>query len=155
MIVREGKWGELFKGAYIRDKAGKTWKVFAEREGWWGIVDREGTKAKLSPRNSNSPVTFLEPTEEEAMKAVRERLDGTPIAYKEEESAGGTGMWHVFPFPTTRSGRGRLEEARAHIFMMHGTYVGDVKTIKDLMACHDELHSDPDLKYYVPHIHGG
>lgn len=45
-----------------------------------------------------------------------------------------------------------LLQARAHLKTMHGVWVGDVKTMAQMIECHDLCHTSP-IGNDVPHTH--
>ena len=45
------------------------------------------------------------------------------------------------------------EMMRSHLSLIHGMYVGDVKTMKGLNEAHDASHENPDPLWYVKHTH--
>ena len=80
MIPRDAKWDDLERGAYMKDKTGKTWKVVAARgDGHLDIVGRDGASATLAPRDPWTPVTMLVPTLDEAVATVAATLGGVVI----------------------------------------------------------------------------
>ncbi len=44
---------------------------------------------------------------------------------------------------------------RSHLSLIHGVYVGDVKTLAGLVEAHQTSHGDPDSAFYVTHTHDG
>lgn len=42
---------------------------------------------------------------------------------------------------------------RSHLSLVHGVYVGDVKTPEGLVECHESQHADPDPHFQLPHDH--
>lgn len=44
---------------------------------------------------------------------------------------------------------------RSHLGLIHGVYVGDVKTLAGLVEVHDASHYAPDPLFYVNHTHDG
>lgn len=140
MIDKQGTWADLHVGAYIRDKDGKAWKIVAESEGRYGIVDRDNTRKILNPQRRDHPVTLLVPTEAEALENLK-ALKARAVARR----SSGQG-WSCPPFP------GRTDEAASHMLLMHGIYAGDVKTMRTMREAHDSSHVDP-AGGYVAHTH--
>jgi hypothetical protein len=150
VIARQGQWSELRKLQYIKDKAGVTWKLVAHRsDGTWGAVNAEGKKLIIPPKPSDTPVTILEPTTEEAVETLQKELGAIPEAIRDGE----TGILRVRPFPPAKRTAINLDLARSHLFLMHGIYVGDVKGMKEMVEAHEYGHEDPEKGAYVPHEH--
>ena len=42
---------------------------------------------------------------------------------------------------------------RSHMSLVHGTYVGDVKTAEGLVEAHTDQHGDPDPHFMLAHVH--
>ena len=76
MIERETLWAYVKPFSYVRDKAGKVWRVDQAQRTPRGIVviltDREGRTGRPAEYvHEASPVTVLEPTEAEALATLR------------------------------------------------------------------------------------
>lgn len=148
MQERQSAWGDLHVGAYFRED-GVTWKIEKERDLNYLGVNREGERRRFTPRDPRTPVTMLVPTEEEANGTLQKLLGAVKIG----ERATGAKGWSVEAFPT-KSGPGVLEDCRSHLFMFHGVWAGDVKTLVGLIECHEETHRDP-MKGHQDHTHAG
>lgn len=149
MIPRQGTWGELHVGAFMKDKTGVTWKVTAERDFHLQVKDREGTTKHLKPRNPSTPVTILTPTPEEATRTIEDVLGGGVLA----ELYRGHRVWAAGEFRT--KGPAALLDAKAHLHMMHGTWANDIKTMAEALEAHEHFHEHPETSCgLVPHHHG-
>lgn len=42
---------------------------------------------------------------------------------------------------------------RSHLGLIHGMYVGDVKTLEGLEEAHAHSHAEPDRPWYLDHHH--
>ena len=51
------------------------------------------------------------------------------------------------PFPVNQ------DQMRMHLFLDHGEYVGDVKTMSGLVECHESSHGDHPGDHVVAHSH--
>jgi hypothetical protein len=159
--TRQGTWGELKVGMTVQDKTGTAW-LLAERDPGGGFVAQreDHREVVLKPKNRNYPMTIVEPTTQQAIDLVREGLGGTPEAYQEADDKGKAGALHVGPFTTASSKQAklRMEEGRAHLFLLHAVWAGDVKDYAGLLEAHKVSHGDHEDNAstgdgYVPHIH--
>lgn len=149
MQARQATWADLHLGAYFRED-GVVWKIEKERDFNYLGVSRDGERRRFHPRDGRSPVTMLVPSEEEALAALKKTVGARVVARR---AAGETG-WLVDHFPKNPKVPGALDDGRTHIFMMHGIYTGDVKTLAGLIECHEDSHRDP-LQGYQEHTHPG
>lgn len=147
MTPRQGTWGELRVGSYMKDKNGQLWKVVAERDFHLQIQNREGRKVHLQPKPAATPVTIMDATEIEAHEAITTILGARNVAERKEPD----GVWNCPPFPTHSEGAG-IHFARSHLSLMHGMFVDDVRTIKGLVEAHEASHAKPFTKY-PEHFH--
>lgn len=148
MIPKQGTWADLDVGAYMRDKNGETWRVDREREGHLLIVNREGRRVHITPRDPRTAVTLLVPTEQEAVTTLEQKLDAQTLARRRN----GEKVWEVGPWRT--QGAGCMVDARTHLHLFHGTHHADIKNMAGLTEAHDYFHENPDHGAgYVPHTH--
>jgi hypothetical protein len=148
MMPQPGTWADVRVESYIIDKNGAPWRVEAEQIGFEDaklrLVNPQGERSVIVRPPATAPVTLLVPTEAEALELVKTELGAEHLA---EKPAGSPG-WKVYGFPKRSLGL-----ARAHMFMLHGAWVEDVKSIKQLTEYHDESHADPDPLFFVQHLH--
>lgn len=50
-------------------------------------------------------------------------------------------------------GEGSERTLRSHLSLVHGVYVGDVKSEAGLLECHADQHADPDPHFQLRHEH--
>lgn len=147
MEPRKSFWHGVAPGAYILDPNGETiWKVISERPGQVLLQRRDGLTRIVNRPDPFTPVTFMARTLAECEQMVAERLGATLEARKNDK------LYRCQPIAP------RAESAlRIHMFMFHGTYVDDVKTMKGLLEAHDSQHADfdagHDLHAYIAHTH--
>lgn len=141
----QGKWSDLTVGSYMRDQTGMVWKVEKERDFHLLVINRDGTKKHLKPRDPNTPVTLMGATEAEAARVLQEQLGARVLARREAGQKG----WLCPAFPKAGV-RGAMQDASGHLFIAHGIYVGDVKRMdgeNGMIACHDADHESPGHGY--------
>lgn len=148
----QGTWADLYDGAYMKDKAGTTWKVIGMRDDGYVLVqNRDGEKKVITPKDPRTQVTLLAPTDAEAQKTIEDVLGGGLLAEKYK----GARVWNVGAFRTR--GPAALIDAKAHLHMMHGVWANDIKTIEEAHEAHKHLHAEPETSApgsIVPHHHG-
>lgn len=141
----QGTWSDLTIGSFMRDQTGVVWKVEKERDFHLLVINRAGEKKHLKPRPPSTPVTIMGATEGEAERALAETLGAQVVARR---AAGQTG-WLCPAFPASGQ-QGAMPEARAHLFIAHGIYTGDVKRMdgpNGMVACHEDSHEAPGHGY--------
>ncbi len=143
MIAREGTWSEVSPNVYVRAKDNTVWRIDGAAGGRILLVGREGRRTSIEMPDRNAPVTILEPTEGEAIESVRSVLGAEPLAI---ETPAGTKCPR---FPLTSKG---LHIGKAHVLSYHGVWAEDIKTIAELIECHDEHHETPAEKH-IDHYH--
>lgn len=165
MIERPGTWGEVTAGTtllspseaplviiktQVSPKTGKTWYL---------AKNANGREMTIKPKPSDTPVTLLEVTPEEAELVAVGGLRASHLLDLERESrmVERAKKWIVPAFPT--KGRGALDRAKDHISWYHGTYTTDAaRTLKQAIEAHKEMH-DPEAVGGVfmdkPHTHKG
>lgn len=91
MIAREATWGEVNVDTYVRDLNGQLWYVATIVTGSSTTVltktvvrlrSPEGRVVTIDRPANDHPVTICEPTFDEGRRTIRDRLGGTPIAYR-------------------------------------------------------------------------
>ena len=139
MIATPATWADLEVGAYMRDAKGGVWKVERERDGHFGIVNRQGKKAILKPRPAKTPVTMMTPSSREGMDAMNKVLGAHPI---EAVSTDGEKSWICRRWPEAKqTGRFSLDNARFHLFFFHGEFAEDIPNYLAAIECHTECEA--------------
>lgn len=164
MIERQATWGEVTAGTTLlspseapliiirAEPSPKTGKL------WYLARDAHGRDFSIKPKPSDLPVTLLEATPEEAELLALEGFSARHLIDMEREARmpERSKRWIVPPFP--KKGRGALDKAKDHLSWYHGTYTTDVRTLKQAIEAHAEMH-DPDavggLFMDMPHTHKG
>jgi hypothetical protein len=81
MIARPGIWKEVWVGAYVKDKTGRTWKVedliFAGPTA--KLRDKNGIEGKIPWPADDTPVTIMEWSMADAVALVAEKLDAKEV----------------------------------------------------------------------------
>lgn len=161
MIEVEGTWGQVTAGTTLLSPTGgplvviKT-KTDPQGRTWFQLHDHNKHKIVVKPKPSDTPVTLLECTPEEAELAAihglgaERMLDFEREARMEQRSR----QWIVPPFPS--GGREALNRARDHIGWYHGTYSGvaengGFKTLKQMTSAHTQMHEEHFMD--KPHTH--
>lgn len=149
MIERQGTTEELRTGSYLKGPSGVTWKVIKADLENFTLVNAEGQRMELMRPWSAKPVTILEPSHEEAVVTVVERLGGEVAAEKEGDQ----------PFRIIGLGN-NLYQWHTHMTMFHGIWTRTgpgSKSIDKVKAHHDLDHEDYEAGHptgkYVKHRH--
>lgn len=147
MIERTGTWADVVPLSYIKDKAGRAWRVEDARDGQMLLQDREGKRVVVSP-NPFDPVTLLGATEDEARATLDAVLGPTTLIGTKEKGQ----PFRCPPLPH------RLEDIHTHLFMLHGIYTRSgpsAKSIQKMLEAHRNDHLQPDTRSHawVEHSH--
>lgn len=144
MNARPAFWGMVTPGHYIHDRNGKTWRVERLNGTHAILVDAKGVVATISRPPSTREVTILEPTMDEAVATVVDRLEARVV--------GETQPNRPMLCPAFTVAR-QSPAARDHLHIVHGMYVDDVKTPKGLVEAHQSSHEKPDPLFVMDHVH--
>lgn len=144
---RETSWAEVAVHTYVVDRNGETWRVDDERDGQVLLVNAAGARTAMQRPPGAAPVTVLEPTHDEALAVVADKLGGEVVA---EKAAGGN--WRSIPL------RHDLETIHSHMLLMHGVWTKSGKgsrNVKMLLELHRAEHLNPDERSHawVNHTH--
>src|ERR1044071_7513905 len=94
MQGRPGTWADVKVGRHIRSKDGVVYKVAANGNGHWGLVDRDGNEKIIPEPSANAPVTIMYLTQDELEEMIAEQLGGHVHAVKRPEDT----VWISRPF---------------------------------------------------------
>jgi hypothetical protein len=145
-------WGQVRDKYTAVEIKGVAYSVDDERDGWLRLRRLEDNHFMPGVRrpDDEAPVVVLEPTHEEAVRLVAERLNGQWLAH---QSPGR--VWLVDHFPSDETNKG-IEAARRHLWVGHGWADHSQKSysIEELAKIHDDAHAQPDDKIGRPHTHG-
>lgn len=133
--LRAGYWGEVGVGSYIQDPKGADWAIRDERDGWLRIESRDGQTLTFPRPDHAAEVKIYGQEIPEAIFIAADTLGAVEIADTTPPE------YRCFAFPAPKSGK--LAAARAHLWIMHFEYTKDVKTMLELIDCHDFNHSEP------------
>lgn len=142
------RWGRIHEGDYVRDAAGKAWRVEAfDHDRGFLLIDREGTR-QIVKGWIGREVTQLVPTHDEALATVEQLLGATIVAE----------MYPKRPASCLRKMPAVLGEWQGHLLQMHGMYCKSgkgSKSLKYLVEIHNDDHSHGAVKShgYIPHLH--
>lgn len=138
MIGRETIWKHVEPGMYVRDKAGKTWRVEDKRwdepagKLYYLLLDRDGTKVVYNAWLAGE-IVVLEPSEEEALATLHDLLGAEVVMVQDHPKKP-----RYCPPPQS------LTDYQAHLTYFHGIYMktgAGSRSIKRLIEMHDEEHS--------------
>lgn len=146
MNGRLGTWSEVKRGAYVQDKQGTTWRVEDQR-GAQLLLVRPDDKRVMQRPPGDTPVTLMEPNDEEALAVVQNLLGAEVVAEKEPGKP-----WVCPPLPR------RLDMIHTHFFQMHGVWTRSgpgSKSVEKLLEQHreDHLADEPASHAWVNHEH--
>lgn len=103
---------------------------------------RDGSRIAIRP---DKPVRRVILDERERVVVRRDSREIERLAGQSARAA----RFAVGPFPTRN-----LQNALSHLWVMHGTWVGDVKDIGEALRCHRTLHADERHLMAYAHHHG-
>ncbi len=151
MIEQATRWGKIRVDDYVRDSAGKAWRVEADgvvEDKGYLLIDREGQRQIVKPW-LGADVTQLVPTHDEALFTVEQLLGATIHAQ----------MYPKRPTSCLRNLGTHLPDWHSHLLHMHGRYCKSGKgsrSLKYLAELHDEEHGQQNRQLahnFSPHLH--
>lgn len=137
MLVTELPLDQVDIGTEIRAKDHSWWKLKLKHSD--GKVTLENGTREFTGR-IKSPVVCR--VSDDELREALKILGAVPYAVKIGAP----------PYIVQEKWRGP-DELRSHIRFLHGYYVEDVKTRKELVECHATLHEDEDRPFYLTHVH--
>lgn len=157
MRATDATWGDLTVDSYLRDRSGTVWRVCAidttaataESTGHLRCKNREGEWLTIAPKPRTAPVTIMVMDGDgDQIALLRDKLGARVVATQDRA----TSLWRCPPWPAASNGI-PLDEYRSHLELVHQIYPGDIRTFKQLVVCHEELHAATDNVRGVPHSH--
>jgi hypothetical protein len=160
MKERPGTWGEVGVGVTLLSPTGLPLICTRFERGWYLMEDRNHHKRRVEPKPPTAPVMILETTPEEAEALARELLGAHNVldAETDRRVEQRQHQWVVPHFPR-KGERDALTRARDHVDWYHGTYSGNAqyaggfKTLAEITAAHDEMHTPGQVFTDRPHVH--
>jgi hypothetical protein len=159
MIERPGTWSEVEVGVTLLSPTGQPLLCTRFEQGWYLLEDRNHHKVRVAPKPADAAVTVLEVTPEEAERNLVELLGAHRLLDLETEKRveQRQHQWEVPSFPV-KGQRDALTRARDHVDWYHGTYSGDAigggfKTLAEITAAHEEMHTPGNVFTDKPHVH--
>lgn len=149
--MKETTWADVAPGDVIRLK-GLRWTVSDHRPDGLITLTGDGGMSHTGKPNRTDRVELLErpeaepETEQAAVEVIQHKTNATVLGTKEKGKP-----WRV---PKLIQDLGTF---RTHLFMLHGTWAGDLKTRKQIEAVHRQSHEDAiagiPLPTYQEHEH--
>lgn len=144
MIVQEVPEDQVGVDDLVLSPRGLFVRVTTRSPGELGVVRlSDGAEATVRPTR---PVTVVVLTDLERSALSWDRRHLEALAGQ----GGRAARCSVGPFPT-RS----LRDAGSHLWVMHGVWVDDVKTVGGMVECHDAMHGDVRHLMAFAHHHIG